>query len=270
MVIILFLRPLSEYVREKYFGGFQNPLSRLSFTELKNELHIKSNSSLSHHLTIIQDGGLIENRLELGKDKHTSYYTATDLAIEILRSLWFRYSVIPHIRPGTIAYNRPPEQEILYDRPQIDKSIIRISGTFTVEAVPSLAGINYWRRGGSCQVLNIWQSQGVVYQATSQGDVNLVLISSETLQQILDKIKYNGILKINVSHQVKPYSFSVSYFPWKSSTLWCAKILDYRDRIVIPVCNIYLHIILIIGNHPWSVSNTYLFNHCICIAIDDR
>lgn len=66
-----------------------------------------------------------------------SYYELVDPEEGI--SSGFRYSVIPHIRPGTIAYNRPPEQEILYDRPQIDKSIIRISGTFTVEAVPSLA-----------------------------------------------------------------------------------------------------------------------------------
>ena len=62
--------------------------SRLSFTQLKNELNIRSNSSLSHHLAILQDGGLIENRVVLGKDKHTSYYRALDLAIEILRSLF--------------------------------------------------------------------------------------------------------------------------------------------------------------------------------------
>lgn len=79
-----------------------------------------------------------------------------------------------------------------------------------------LTGINYWRRGGSCQVLNIWQSQGVVYQATSQGDVNLVLISSETLQQILDKIKYTELLRLDIPI----YSENASINPvLKSATL---------------------------------------------------
>jgi len=76
--------------------------SRLSFTQLKDELHIRSNSSLSHHLTILQDGGLIENRVQLGKDKHTSYYTAPNLAIEILRSL-FDAILVPSGRPITVA-----------------------------------------------------------------------------------------------------------------------------------------------------------------------
>jgi adenine-specific DNA-methyltransferase len=49
----------------------------------------------------------------------------------------FRYNTVNHTSLGSIANNEPPDQEILYDKPYIDRSKIRISGPFTVEAVPS-------------------------------------------------------------------------------------------------------------------------------------
>ena len=49
----------------------------------------------------------------------------------------FKYNAISHTTLGSIANNEQPEKEILYDKPIIDKTKIRISGPFTVEAVPS-------------------------------------------------------------------------------------------------------------------------------------
>jgi adenine-specific DNA-methyltransferase len=49
----------------------------------------------------------------------------------------FIYKKVPHITLGSIANNEPSAQETLYDQPQIDKGKIRITGPFTVEAVPS-------------------------------------------------------------------------------------------------------------------------------------
>jgi len=49
----------------------------------------------------------------------------------------FVYKKVPHITTSSIANNEPPKEETLYDQPIIDKSKIRISGPFTVEAVPS-------------------------------------------------------------------------------------------------------------------------------------
>lgn len=49
----------------------------------------------------------------------------------------FKYKKVPHITLGSIANNETPQEEILYNQPLIDKSKIRISGPFTVEAVPS-------------------------------------------------------------------------------------------------------------------------------------
>jgi adenine-specific DNA-methyltransferase len=51
----------------------------------------------------------------------------------------FKYQTVPHITLGSIANNEPPAQETLYDQPYIDRSKVRISGPFTVEAVPSPA-----------------------------------------------------------------------------------------------------------------------------------
>jgi len=49
----------------------------------------------------------------------------------------FVYKSIPHITLKSIANGEPPEVEMLYDQPEKDSNKTRISGPFTVEAVPS-------------------------------------------------------------------------------------------------------------------------------------
>ena len=49
----------------------------------------------------------------------------------------FRYKTVPHITLKSIANNEPPAQETLYDQPFVDNSKTRVSGPFTVEAVPA-------------------------------------------------------------------------------------------------------------------------------------
>ena len=49
----------------------------------------------------------------------------------------FKYEKVPHRTLRSIAFDEPEEKEIRYDQPLINNSKIRISGPFTVEAVPS-------------------------------------------------------------------------------------------------------------------------------------
>lgn len=49
----------------------------------------------------------------------------------------FVYKTVPHITLKAIANNEPPASEILYDQPEIDKKKVRITGPFTVEALPA-------------------------------------------------------------------------------------------------------------------------------------
>ena len=49
----------------------------------------------------------------------------------------FRYNIMPHITLKSIANNEPPEHETLYDQPFMDNARVRVTGPFTVEAVPS-------------------------------------------------------------------------------------------------------------------------------------
>lgn len=49
----------------------------------------------------------------------------------------FRYKTVPHITLRSVAQDEPPMQETLYDQPYVDKSRARVSGPFTVEAVPA-------------------------------------------------------------------------------------------------------------------------------------
>ncbi|GAB4286674.1 MAG: hypothetical protein Kow0098_02180 [Ignavibacteriaceae bacterium] len=51
----------------------------------------------------------------------------------------FKYETVPHITLKSIANNEPPATETLYDKPFVDRSKHRVTGPFTVEAVPSLA-----------------------------------------------------------------------------------------------------------------------------------
>lgn len=49
----------------------------------------------------------------------------------------FIYKTSPHVTLGSIANNDPPKTETLYDQPEIEKDKIRVSGPFTMEALPA-------------------------------------------------------------------------------------------------------------------------------------
>ena len=49
----------------------------------------------------------------------------------------FNYKTVPHITLKSIANDEKPNEEILYDQPKIDTKKIRVSGPFTVEALPA-------------------------------------------------------------------------------------------------------------------------------------
>lgn len=49
----------------------------------------------------------------------------------------FKYQKTKHITLGSLANNEDPKHETLYDKPFVDKKKRRISGPFTVEAVPA-------------------------------------------------------------------------------------------------------------------------------------
>lgn len=49
----------------------------------------------------------------------------------------FKYKTVPHITLKSIANNEPPGQETLYDQPFVDNLRTRVTGPFTVEAVPA-------------------------------------------------------------------------------------------------------------------------------------
>ena len=51
----------------------------------------------------------------------------------------FHYKTVPHVTLKSIANNEPPITETLYDQPLVDRKRHRVSGPFTVEAVPAPA-----------------------------------------------------------------------------------------------------------------------------------
>ncbi len=67
---------------------------------------------------------------------HFDYYELKDKVKGVNEG--FNYKEIPHISAKSIAYQKETEKETLYDQPLIDKSKFRVSGPFTVEAVPAV------------------------------------------------------------------------------------------------------------------------------------
>jgi len=49
----------------------------------------------------------------------------------------FRYKTVPHVTLKSIANKEIPEPETLYDQPLVDTGKVRVTGPFTVEAVPA-------------------------------------------------------------------------------------------------------------------------------------
>ncbi|MCY4187200.1 MAG: site-specific DNA-methyltransferase [Bryobacterales bacterium] len=49
----------------------------------------------------------------------------------------FRYRSVPKVSAKTLAYDEPPAEIVLYDQPHLDRSKSRVTGPFTVEAVPA-------------------------------------------------------------------------------------------------------------------------------------
>lgn len=50
----------------------------------------------------------------------------------------FKYKTVPHITLGSIAKNESAKQETLYDQPLVVNNKVRVTGPFTVEAVPGI------------------------------------------------------------------------------------------------------------------------------------
>jgi adenine-specific DNA-methyltransferase len=79
----------------------------------------------------------------------------------------FKYKTVPHITLKSIANNEPPAEETLYDKPKVDSSRQRVTGPFTVEAVPALT---------------VGSLSEIEEDLTSEAD-NSVARSGETLRQ---------------------------------------------------------------------------------------
>lgn len=54
----------------------------------------------------------------------------------------FKYKIVPHITLKSLANDEPPATETLYDQPEVDKKLLRVSGPFTVETLQNFEPIN--------------------------------------------------------------------------------------------------------------------------------
>ena len=92
----------------------------------------------------------------------------------------FEYEKAEHITPGSIANEEPPTEEMLYDRPIVDRTKKRVAGPFTVEAVPSQRVVNL---------------EEVEENLSVQDPDNTIARSGETVRQSewIDELSKTGI-----------------------------------------------------------------------------
>ncbi len=93
----------------------------------------------------------------------------------------FIYKTVPHITLKSIANNEPAAQETLYDQPYPDNKRTRVTGPFTVEAVPAPA-------------VRPLDTVGTIHESPVQSDVS-VARTGETLRQreYRDELLKSGI-----------------------------------------------------------------------------
>jgi adenine-specific DNA-methyltransferase len=90
----------------------------------------------------------------------------------------FKYKSVPHITLRTIAYDENPIQETLYDQPFTDNKKTRVTGPFTVEAVPSPAVRSIDETSNPSTPINGKEEKQKEFTAN-----NSIVRSGETLRQ---------------------------------------------------------------------------------------
>jgi adenine-specific DNA-methyltransferase len=92
----------------------------------------------------------------------------------------FIYEKAQHITLGSIAKEETPTEEILYDKPIVDRTKRRVTGPFTVEAVPSQRVVNL---------------EEVEENSSTQGPDSTIARSGETVRQSdwIDELSKTGI-----------------------------------------------------------------------------
>lgn len=90
----------------------------------------------------------------------------------------FEYKKAPRITLGSNANDEPPHEEILYDQPVVETNKIRVTGPFTVEAVPSL---------------RIKPFDGSEIKITAEGTEAARTGETNALHQWIDELKVTGI-----------------------------------------------------------------------------
>jgi DNA-binding transcriptional ArsR family regulator len=80
--------------------------SRMTFTELKKLFDIAP-SSMTYHLSILQDGGLVHHYLEKPSEGSYSYYATTELVETVLGALYDNIMMTPITK-----FETPPQPKI--------------------------------------------------------------------------------------------------------------------------------------------------------------
>ncbi len=140
------------------------------------------------------------------------YYKLKDTTGEKV-SEGFIYETVPHITLRSVAQNLPPDEEVLFDKPDEDNAKVRVSGPFTVESISQ-----YEIRDSLKEVDENGASfLQVLVENIRRGGLRLQdgrKIEIEDLQPLdSSQVHAEGILKEGNEHKRLAFSFGPKYGP---------------------------------------------------------
>ena len=134
----------------------------------------------------------------------------------------FIYEEVPHITLKAIAQNEPAQKEILFDKPEIDRGMVRVAGPFTVEGIPQHSSadfeyVNYEKEVGAIHELPLQTNQinaenhihtliellrkdGVTFPGNKRMKFeNLIPVGGGFIHAEGEPVEKNGVKKVAVS-----------------------------------------------------------------------
>ena len=134
----------------------------------------------------------------------------------------FIYEEVTHITLKSIAQNEPSQKEILFNKPEIDRGMVRVAGPFTVEGIPQhssadFEGVNFESEVGAIHELPLQTNQinaenhihtliellrkdGVTFPENKRMKFeNLIPVSGGFIHAEGEPVEKNGVKKVAVS-----------------------------------------------------------------------
>ncbi len=106
----------------------------------------------------------------------------------------FIYEEVPHITLKSIANNEPPDKEILFDKPEIDRKRIRVAGPFTVEGIPQHSTLDFEDANYETEARAIAEQDKSLHPPFEKGGRGGIFVEAENhIHTLIELFRKDGV-----------------------------------------------------------------------------